>query len=161
MGQSKSSRNSLTSTWVRTARTECYWSFVRANLQRLRDTVRRQGQWSLHHDNAPSHTSPVVSSPWDLAPSDFWLFPALKLGLKGTRITTVENIEWNVTAELREIPTVAGWIEQACARTRTKVTVAVCPTVTVHSTILGTFWLPIYVRLWEKLDLRDLFLQFP
>jgi histone-lysine N-methyltransferase SETMAR len=72
-------------------------------LQRFRDAVRRkqlnkgQGQRFLHHDNTPSHTSLVVqqflaeknipvitelpNSP-DLAPSDFWLFPTPKIGLK-------------------------------------------------------------------------------
>jgi len=73
-------------------------------LQRLRVALRRkrrdkwQGEWCLHHDNAPSHTSLVVqqflaeeslpvitqaSYPPDLAPRDFWLFPTLKMGLKG------------------------------------------------------------------------------
>jgi len=61
-------------------------------LQRLRDAVRRkwpdkwQGEWFLHHVNAPNHTSlvvqqyltekriPVITKPLyspDLAPSDF------------------------------------------------------------------------------------------
>jgi len=74
-------------------------------LQRLRDAVRRkrrdkwQGECFLHHDNAPSHTLLVVQksipvftqrpySP-DLAPSDFWLFPTLKMDLKGTRFATL------------------------------------------------------------------------
>jgi len=93
-------------------------------LQRLRDAVRRkwrdkwQGDWFLHHDNAPSHTSlvqqflaensiPVVTQPLnspDLAPSDFWLFPILKMDLKGTGSTTMEDIKSNATAELRKIP---------------------------------------------------------
>jgi len=94
-------------------------------LQKLRDAVRRkrrekwQGEWFLHHDNAPSHTSlvvqqflaeksiPVVTQPPyspDLAPSDFWLFPALKMRLKGTRFATMEDIKSNATAELRKIP---------------------------------------------------------
>jgi histone-lysine N-methyltransferase SETMAR len=72
--------------------------------QRLREAVRWkqcykwQGEWFLHHDNALSHTSlvvqqllsekniPVISQPPfspDLAPSDFWLFPSLKMGLQG------------------------------------------------------------------------------
>jgi hypothetical protein len=57
---------------------------------------------------APSHTSlvvqqflaeksiPVITQPLyspDLAPSDFWLFPTLKMGLKGTRFTTIEDIK--------------------------------------------------------------------
>ena len=65
------------------------------------------GEWFLHHDNAPSHTSLVVPqflaekvitqppySPY-LAPSDFWLLPALKIGLKGTRFATMEDIKSN------------------------------------------------------------------
>jgi hypothetical protein len=35
-----------------------------------------------------------------LAPSDFWLFPTLKMGLKGTHFATMEDIERNATAEL-------------------------------------------------------------
>ena len=94
-------------------------------LQRLRDAVRRkrrdkwQGEWFLHHDNASSHTSLVVQqfladksipvitqSPYspDLAPSDFWLFPTQKMGLKGKRFATMEDIKSNATAELRRIP---------------------------------------------------------
>jgi len=86
-------------------------------LQRLRD--KWQGEWFLHHDNAPSSTSlvvlqllaeksiPVITQPPyspDLAPSDFWLFPTLKMGLKGTRFATTEDIKSNATAELRRIP---------------------------------------------------------
>jgi hypothetical protein len=40
----------------------------------------------------------------DLAPSDFWLFPTLKMGLKGTRFTTMEDMKSNTTAEIRKIP---------------------------------------------------------
>jgi len=93
-------------------------------LQRLRDAVRRkrrnkwQGEWCLHHDNTQSHTSfvvqqfltekstPVITQPPyspDLAPSDFWLFPTLKMGLKGARFATMEDIISNATAELRRI----------------------------------------------------------
>jgi hypothetical protein len=93
-------------------------------LQRLRDAVRRKrgdkwhGQWFLHHDNAPSHTSlvvqqflaekniPVITQPPyspDLAPSDFWLFSTLKMGLKGTRFATMD-IKSNAKAQLRKIP---------------------------------------------------------
>jgi hypothetical protein len=58
--------------------------------------------------NAPSHTSLVVqqflaerSIPFitqppyspDLVPIDFWPFPTLKMGLKGTRFATMEDIE--------------------------------------------------------------------
>jgi hypothetical protein len=40
----------------------------------------------------------------DLALSDFWLFPALKIGLKGTRFATMEAIKSNATAKLLNIP---------------------------------------------------------
>jgi transposase len=94
-------------------------------LKRLRDAVRRkrpdkwQGEWFLHHDNAPSHrslvvqqflvekSSPVITQPPyspDLAPSDFWLFLTLKMGLKGTHFANIEDIKSNATAELRRVP---------------------------------------------------------
>jgi hypothetical protein len=93
-------------------------------LQRLSDAVWRkrhnkwQGEWFLHHDNAPSHTSlvvqqflteksiPVITQPLyspDLALSDFWLFPILKMGLKETHFATMEDIKSNAAAELRKI----------------------------------------------------------
>jgi hypothetical protein len=64
---------------------------------------------------APSHASlvvqqfltkkniPVITQPpysLDLAPSNFWLFPSLKMGLKGLCFATTEDIEWNATTEL-------------------------------------------------------------
>jgi hypothetical protein len=85
--------------------------------------------------NAPSHTSlvqqftveksiPIITQPLyslDLAPSDFWLFPTLNVGLKGTPFATMENIECDDrTLEdskrslLPVLPTMAGSIEQVC-----------------------------------------------
>jgi hypothetical protein len=77
-GQSKSSRISLTllcgSPWVRTAWTECFvavstckfcWGCA-MQFEGSGATSGGQGQWFLHHDNAPSHTSLVqqfLSSP--------------------------------------------------------------------------------------------------
>jgi hypothetical protein len=75
--------------------------------------------WFLHHDNALSHTLfvvlqfltkkniPVITQPLycpDLAPSDFWLIPIMKLGLKGTRFIAMEDNKSNVTAKLQKIP---------------------------------------------------------
>jgi hypothetical protein len=40
----------------------------------------------------------------DLTPSDFWLFPTLKMGLKGRRFATMKDIKTNVMAELWMIP---------------------------------------------------------
>jgi len=36
--------------------------------------------------------------------SDFWLLPTLKIGFKGTRFATNEDIKSNATTELRKIP---------------------------------------------------------
>ncbi|PNF34187.1 hypothetical protein B7P43_G17619 [Cryptotermes secundus] len=61
-------------------------------LQRLRDAVRRkgrdewQGQWFVHHDNAPSHTSLVVQQ------------------FLAEKFATMEDMKSNATAELRKIP---------------------------------------------------------
>jgi hypothetical protein len=77
-----------------------------------------QGQWFLHHGHALSLTSVVVQqflaeksipiftqplySP-DLSPGNFWPFATLKMGLKGTRFVTMEDIKSNVVAELRQM----------------------------------------------------------
>jgi len=95
-------------------------------LSRLRDAVRRKrpqlwtsGDWLLHHDNAPAHSSNLVQqyltkhqvvqlrqppySP-DVAPCDFWLFPTLKMPLKGHRFDDKETVETNATKALKAIP---------------------------------------------------------
>jgi hypothetical protein len=59
-------------------------------------------QQFLSEKSIPVITRPPYSP--DLAPSDFWLFPTLKMGLKGTRFATMEDIEWNATTELQKIP---------------------------------------------------------
>jgi hypothetical protein len=55
----------------------------------------------LHRASIPVITQPLYSP--DLAPSDFWLFRTLKMGLKGTRFTTMYDIKSNATTELRKI----------------------------------------------------------
>jgi len=79
-------------------------------LRRLRDKVRshhpqlwREQTWLLHHDNALAHTA-VLTQQFlaankipthrtnDLAPCDF-LFPKMKLKLKGRRFDTIEDIQ--------------------------------------------------------------------
>jgi hypothetical protein len=87
-------------------------------LRRLRENVRRrrpelwpEQTWLFHHDNAPSYTSVLAQqflaknkmaviphpphSP-DLPPCDFFLFPKMKLKLKGRRFDKIEEIqaEW-------------------------------------------------------------------
>jgi hypothetical protein len=56
----------------------------------------------LHCASIPVIIQPLYST--DLAPSDFWLFPTLKMGLKGTRFVTIEDINSNAMAELGKIP---------------------------------------------------------
>ncbi|UYV73796.1 hypothetical protein LAZ67_11000937 [Cordylochernes scorpioides] len=69
-----------------------------ARIRRIRPEYRDENSWCLLHDNAPSHSSIIVRrflaknnvcvlnhppySP-DLAPCDFYLFPKIKLKLKG------------------------------------------------------------------------------
>jgi len=100
--------------------------FYKTVLQRLRDAVRRHrlekwqsGNWILHHyDNAPAHRAVTTNeflakhnilslphSPYspDLAPCDFFLFPQLKKTMKGRRFNYDEEIEANVTRQLRAI----------------------------------------------------------
>ena len=95
-------------------------------LRRLRESVRRKrpekwqdGDWILHHDNAPAHTSHLVQqflakhgtaqlqqppySP-DLTPWDFFLFPRLKKVPKGHRFEATEDIRLNSTKTLLDIP---------------------------------------------------------
>ena len=82
------------------------------NAKQLRKQVQRvqtdiADNWVLHHHNAPAHTAlavreflakkniPVLPHPPyspDLAPCDFYLFPKLKLKLKG-HFGTMENIQ--------------------------------------------------------------------
>ena len=84
-------------------------------LRRLRQNVRRKlpeiwknRNWLLHHDNAPAHTSLVVRefltknnvstvphpaySP-DMAHCDFYVFPKMKLRLKGRRFASIEEVQ--------------------------------------------------------------------
>jgi transposase len=87
-----------------------YWDVLRRlreNLQRRRPELWRERTWLLHHDNAPSHTSvltqqflakqnmSVIPQPLyspDFAACDFFLFPKMKLKLKGSRFDSTEEI---------------------------------------------------------------------
>ena len=95
-------------------------------MRRLREQIRRKrpdlwkdNSWILHHDNAPAHKAIIVNeflaknstnlieqppySP-DLAPADFFLFPKLKLPLRGTRFQSIEDIKENSRRQLTSIP---------------------------------------------------------
>ena len=70
--------------------------------------MRKNGDWLLHYDNAPAHTSLVVRefqtknsmitvphpaySP-DLAPCNFYVFPKMKLQLKWRRFASIEEVQ--------------------------------------------------------------------
>ena len=80
-------------------------------------------QQFLAEKNIPVITQPPYSP--DLAPSDFWLFPTLKMGLKGTRFATVEDIECEgrIAEDSKRslppvLPTMAGSMEQVCTCAR-------------------------------------------
>jgi hypothetical protein len=80
-------------------------------LKRLKKWINHVGWWKkpiLQHDNARPHTSAATSAavdsiefevvphpPYspDLAPSDFWLFGALKKHIKGNRFTCDEEVQ--------------------------------------------------------------------
>ncbi|KAG5320020.1 MOS1T transposase, partial [Pseudoatta argentina] len=85
-------------------------------IHRIRPEYRDPEDWSLLHDNAPSHTSLIVRqclarnrvsvlnySP-DLAPCDFSLFPKLKLELKGCFFDDIPTIQSASTQALEAIP---------------------------------------------------------
>jgi hypothetical protein len=81
---------------------------LRENLRRRRPELWREHASILHHDNAPSHTSvltqkflvknkmaTILHPPYspDLALCDFFLFPKIKLKLKGRQFDTIEEIQ--------------------------------------------------------------------
>ena len=95
-------------------------------LRRLSESVRRKrpenwrdGDWILHHDNDPAHTSHLLQqflakhgtaqlqqplySP-DIAPCDFFLFPRRKKILKGHQFEATEDVKRNSTKTLLDIP---------------------------------------------------------
>jgi len=94
--------------------------YLRKDIRRKRPELWRVGNWLLHDDNAPSHRALVTREflthnsiitlphpPYlpDSAPCDFFLFPKMKLQLKGRRFDRVEEIQresQNVLGTLRE-----------------------------------------------------------
>jgi hypothetical protein len=89
-----------------------------ARVHCVRPEFQENGYRFLLHDNALAHSSSVVSeflakqgipvlshppySP-DLVLDDFFLFPKLKIGMKGTRFEAVSSIQQTVTRELKAI----------------------------------------------------------
>jgi len=83
---------------------------MREDIRRKRTELWREGNWLLRDDNAPSHRALVTReflahnsiitlphppySP-DLAPSDFFLFPKMKLQLRVAALTEWRRSRWN------------------------------------------------------------------
>jgi len=94
-------------------------------LRRFREAVRMKSPqnwrincWFLLHDNAPAHRSVLVKdfltknkvatlehAPYspDLTPMDFYLFPRLKLALKGRRCLDATDIIKNAMEEQKKL----------------------------------------------------------
>jgi transposase len=95
------------------------WRSCDVCVNQFAEKDRKNGDWILHHDNAPAHTSHLVQqflakhgtaqlqqrpySP-DLAPCDSFLFPRLKKVLKRHRCEATEDIKRNSTKTLLDIP---------------------------------------------------------
>ena len=99
--------------------TRGYFCHLCNTVRRKRPDLWAAETWQLHHDNAPAHSLHLIQSflakhniplirqaPYspDMAPCDFWLFPKLKMPLKGTRFESREDIMRNATAQLYMIP---------------------------------------------------------
>lgn len=92
---------------------------LRESVKRKRPDLWQNNTWFLHHDNAPAHTSllvrdfltknstnvidQVLYSP-DLAPCDFFLFPKLKLLLRGNRFESIDEMKAESLCVLKAIP---------------------------------------------------------
>lgn len=86
-------------------------------VQRIRPDIA--DNWMLHHENAPAHTTfivsdylvnsgvPTISQPPyspDVVPPIFFLFPHLKISMKGKHFGTVDGIKRTCSAALKDIP---------------------------------------------------------
>jgi transposase len=75
-------------------------------------------KWFLHHGNAPCHSSIAVGefltenkittmehAPYspDVAPWDLFLFPKIKIHLKGRRFEDLADIQKNTTQQLKAV----------------------------------------------------------
>ncbi|UYV62284.1 hypothetical protein LAZ67_1008435 [Cordylochernes scorpioides] len=92
---------------------------VRESILLKRSKMWSSKNWIIHHDNAPPHTATSVLTylakhgiqilqqpPYSsvLAPNDFFLFPKLKMALKGRRFDTRESNIVDSKKVLKNIP---------------------------------------------------------
>ena len=90
-----------------------------ARIRRFRSQYKAEGSWLLLHHNAPAHKFIAVrnflTSKWvqvlhqpayspDLSPCDYFLFPKLKMQLKGLRFDAISEIQ-KVSTEALKIVT--------------------------------------------------------
>ena len=91
--------------------------YYKSLLERLRNDMRRKRpeKWAngfiLHHENAPCHTSlhvwqflsnkNITVCPHPPYSCDFWLFPKVKMTMKGKRFESIQDIETATTAQLK------------------------------------------------------------
>ena len=89
-----------------------------SRIRRVRPALYRTRDFFLLHDNAPAHSAAKIRqfltqkqvatlnhppySP-DLSPPNYFLFPKVKLQLKGARFDTIEEIQKAVTDQLNKI----------------------------------------------------------
>ncbi|KAG5306281.1 SETMR methyltransferase, partial [Acromyrmex insinuator] len=85
-------------------------------IHRIRPEYRDPENWSLLHDNAPSHfmivrqclarnrVSVLNHPPYSSAPCNFSLFPKLKLKLKGRFFDNIPTIQSASTQAIEAIP---------------------------------------------------------
>jgi len=99
------------------------WLGAKAPSEKAPSHILLVVQQFLAEKSIPVTTQPPYSP--DLAPSDFWLFPSLKMDLKGTRFATMEDIECDDRTpgdSKRSLPlvlsTMAGSMEQVCVCAR-------------------------------------------
>ncbi|GFG38600.1 hypothetical protein Cfor_01647 [Coptotermes formosanus] len=106
------SRTGSANRWIATV------GYNNQRIRRIRPQYSAPGSWFLLHDNAPVHRPVAVQeflarkqvcvlnhppySP-DLSPCDYFLFPKMKLPLKGRLFEDVQDIQGAVTSSLRAI----------------------------------------------------------
>ena len=89
------------------------------------------GNWQLYHLTRPPilhiwyrgawpNTTHLCQAPYstDMAPCDVWLFPKLKMPLKGKRFQSREGIMQNATEQLHPIPKEAKSLGEVCSSPR-------------------------------------------
>lgn len=101
-----------------TVTTKYYLGVMKRPCELIRRNLWENNSWFLHYDNAPAHISLLVreflsknsinvipQTPYspDLVPSDYFLFPKLKLLLQGRRFESVGEIQRNSLTKLKII----------------------------------------------------------